>query len=373
MKKLLLAIALIFPICVCAQQKLTHKQKRYIKTAQELDILKYLPDTTDWDPSTFWNCVTINNSPLQEELEKFKKPRDLALQAYKEVEKKKAACFIMNMSYNPKYEEELNKTIHDEILGVGCVDNNIIFRIREDDEVNAFCTPDGYIYINSGLFYKMVSPHNMLVGVIAHEVTHYMFRHMLIHEHMVLKRMRANNITAAIALIGVATANAVAASKGAMMDSAQVARNYQGIVDGVKEWTTAYHYRYGRENELTSDIVAYRFLEYTGRDPEDYIRALELLGKYTIDNETDRYDDHPCIEDRIGVLRALEPAYRSNSYDNFVFVSPEQDSLYHLYRDCERLQHFSFRDIHLIPIDDVEEEEREICKYCNNRKEQEKK
>ena len=368
MKKLLLIFALVFPICICAQQKLTRKQKRYIRTAKELDILQYLPDTTDYDPSTFWNSVTINNRPLQEELAKFQNPRDLALQAYEEVENKKAHMFFMNRSYNPNTEGDNNAFLRHELLGVGCVDDNIFFRIYRADEMNAFCTPDGYIYINSGLLENKDLKYDMLVGILAHEVTHYMFRHMLIHEHMVLKRMRANNIVAAIALIGSATANAVAASKGGSMDSATVARNYQGIIDGAKEWTKAYHYRYGRENELTSDIVAYRFLEYIGRNPEDYIKALELLKMYTIDDMTDRYDDHPCFEDRIGVLRALEPAYRPNSYDNYVFVCPEsQDTLYHIYRDCDKLQS-CHETVQIMPVDDVSEEGRNLCEYCKNRK-----
>lgn len=323
MKRLLIILALIIPVCICAQQKLTRKQKKYLKLAQQLDILDYLPDTTDFDPSTFWNCVTKNNAPLQEELAKFRNPKDLARQAYEEVEKRKDACYMINMTYDPSIEGELNSLYHQALIGNSCLEGNIMFRVRLDDEINAFCTPDGWVYINEGLIYRVNGNYTMVLGVLAHEVAHYMFKHMLIHEHMALKRKRANSIVAAIALIGVATANAVAASKGAMMDSTTVSNNYQNIVEGANEWSTAYRYRYGRENELMSDIAAYRFLEYTGRDPEEYIKVLEILDGYWMGDSTDRYDDHPSPKDRIGVLRALPPAYRIVDEES---ASPQSNS-----------------------------------------------
>lgn len=313
MKKLFLIIALVIPVCICAQQKLTRKQKKAVKLAQKLDVLEYLPNTSDQNPSTFWNSVTRNNKPLQEELAKFNSPSGLAKEAYEVVERKKFECSIMNMSYDPNTEGERNEAFRRDLIGKNCLDGNITFRVNADNEINAYCTPDGYIYINYGLIENTES-YDMVLGVLAHEVAHYMFRHMLIHEHMTLKRKRANSVAAAITLVGVATANAVAASNGGQADQEALNKNYQGIVDGANEWTTAYHYRYGRENELMSDITAYRFLEYVGADPEQYIRMLEILNGYWFGTSTDRYDDHPSPEDRIAVLRALTPAYRNNKH-----------------------------------------------------------
>lgn len=49
-------------------------------------------------------------------------------------------------------------------------------KVINDDEVNAFTTPGGYIYINSGLI-KRVNNEAELVGVICHEMGHAVKRH----------------------------------------------------------------------------------------------------------------------------------------------------------------------------------------------------
>lgn len=312
MKQLLLIAAIIMSVCVCAQeptQKLTRKQKRYIKTAQQLDVLQYLPAQSDMNPATFWDSVTLNNKPLQEELERFNNLKGLAKSAVEKVSKAISNAFVMNASYScSSNEAEVNETLHTILLGKDSKHTDITFRVNHDSELNAFCTPDGYIYINNGLFEALDGNFAMVNGVLAHELTHYLYKHALRHELNALKRQRKNSIAAALSVAAVGVANMYAAAGGAPVDTAAQKKSYQSIIDGAKEWTEAYYYRYGREEELESDIVAYRFLEWIGADPESYIKMLEIISGPWIGRETERYDDHPSVEDRIGVLRALPPA-----------------------------------------------------------------
>ncbi len=298
-------------ISVCAQQpqqKLTRKQKRYIKIAKELDVLQYLPAQSDLCPTTFWDSVTINNQPLQEDIERFNNPKGLAKSAVKKVNQMISKNYIFNMSYHSNDEERVNRVFRDYMLGKDYRDKRITFRIRTDSDINAYCTPDGYIYFNSGLIDALADNTDMLDGVLAHELTHYFFKHALRHEFSTLKRQRSNNIAAAISVAAVGIANMYAASSGAPTDSAAQRKTYENIIDGANEWTEAFYYRYGREEELVTDIVAFRFLEWMGANPECYIKMLEIINGPWAGKETDRYDDHPSPEDRIGVLRALAPA-----------------------------------------------------------------
>lgn len=48
--------------------------------------------------------------------------------------------------------------------------------IRDDNTLNAFCTPGGYIYIYTGLI-KFLDAEDQLAGVLAHEIAHADFRH----------------------------------------------------------------------------------------------------------------------------------------------------------------------------------------------------
>ena len=50
------------------------------------------------------------------------------------------------------------------------------FAVVDDDDVNAFSLPGGYVFLNSGLV-KETATDNELAGVIAHEVAHVAARH----------------------------------------------------------------------------------------------------------------------------------------------------------------------------------------------------
>ena len=369
--KILISLALIVPLSISAQQDLSRKEKSYIKTAQKLDILKYLPVSTDLNPCTFWNNVTLNNATLQKELTKFKNPSGLAKDAYDKVKRSEALLSIKNNNYNPQKEGDINNTFRSVLVGEGCAGENITFRIDHNYELNAYCTPDGFIYINDGLLEKVNGNFNMVNGILAHEVTHYMFRHHLIHEHMALKRQRANKIGAAIAVVGIGAANMAAASGGAYVDASS---SYQNIIEGADEWSTAYYYRYGREEELVSDITAFRFLEWIGGDPQDYIKSLEIISGPWMGRPTDRYDDHPSAEERIGVLKALEPApfrrtinnqdtsSETSSYDVFV-CTDEIENKYHRTKECKLLK-MCKGNIQKMEPEEAEDKGFERCTIC---------
>lgn len=309
MKRITYVIIFLLPSILMAQQKLTRQEKKYAKTAQELDVLNLLPDSTDYDPSTFWKCITRNNSKLQKMLALFENPKGLAKDAYNEVEWKKSMVSIENMYYDPKVEGHINNTFHHAILGDNWDGDKITFRVRHENIINAYSTPDGFVYIFEGLMNKVEGNSTMINGALAHEVAHYLFKHMLVHEYMTLKREKSNKIGAAVAILGLAAANAAAAvATGGAAKEEDMEKHYQSIIEGSEERSLAYQYRYGREEEIVSDIIAYRFLEWTGRNPELYITLMGYLNLDNITEKTKRYDDHPSGMERIGVLRALKPA-----------------------------------------------------------------
>ena len=311
MKKLLIIIALMMPVCVIAQQpakKLTRQEKRYIKLANRLDILKCLPDTAIHQQGLFWKSVVEKNEDFNQMMEFFVEPTGLAKEALSKVKSAEGLNMFMNMSYDERKEGHQNKLLHGIMFGDSTAYKDITFRMNYDKDFNAFTTPDGYIYVNTGVLDKIDPDYDLMYGILAHEITHYLLKHQLIHEYMALKRERANKITAGIATIGVGIANMVGASYGGPVDTLTQKKTYEGIKAGAEEWTKAYRYRYGREEELTADIVAFRFLEWIGEDPNKYIEVLQKMEGGWLTRETDRYDDHPSPQDRIGVLKALTPA-----------------------------------------------------------------
>ncbi len=73
------------------------------------------------------------------------------------------------------------RSLRDRILGSGQVAHRNDFawevKIIDDDEtLNAFCTPGGYIYVYSGLI-KFLDSESELLGVLGHEIAHAALRH----------------------------------------------------------------------------------------------------------------------------------------------------------------------------------------------------
>ena len=69
-----------------------------------------------------------------------------------------------------------------------------------------------------------------------------------------------------------------------------------------------FHYKYDREQEIEADIVAYRFLEWIGIDPAEFIMALERTNLDNLTGAGEKDSDHPSTEFRVGLLKQLEPA-----------------------------------------------------------------
>ncbi len=80
-----------------------------------------------------------------------------------------------------KYEYDYIKAMRNKILASGQVTLKDKFLweikiIKDDNTLNAFCTPGGYIYIYTGLI-KYLSNGDELAGVLGHEIAHADLRH----------------------------------------------------------------------------------------------------------------------------------------------------------------------------------------------------
>lgn len=82
-----------------------------------------------------------------------------------------------------QYPEAYNhiRRIRDSILSTGIVDYDDVFEwqvfiIKDDETLNAFCTPGGYIYFFTGII-KFLDDESQFAGVLAHEMVHAAKRH----------------------------------------------------------------------------------------------------------------------------------------------------------------------------------------------------
>ncbi len=313
MRKLVLFLIILIPVTIVAQKR---KYEKYIK---KYDVLQYLPAEKAGNPSVFWRCVVNNNPALNKYIDKILEPKGLFKKAVNEV----AAMNVKNEAADriaPKLEsEELDKDLHRAMLGDSCHGEKIKFCVLNIDEWNASSTPDGHIYINYGLMKRLNFKDYLLAGVLAHEIAHYMLRHILIHRYKYLKKERENNIGAAIGMTGTAIGNLAAASAGVSNGSSEEQKQqYQQIWDNAKKQTAAFYYKYGRDEEIEADIIAYRFLEWVGIDPQKYIETLNMINLDSLTGAGEEDSDHPSTEDRVGILSQLKPA-------NFIIKETQEE------------------------------------------------
>ena len=189
-------------------------------------------------------------------------------------------------------DEPMQRRVRDigQRLAAVCDRRELIyhFAVVEDEEVNAFSLPGGWIYLNEGLVKKTAND-DELAGVIAHEVGHIAARH-------AVKRYESGLGMQIVQLASLATRQAAAAQgAGIAMQAAQLA--------------------YARDDELEADRLGVKYLKAAGFDPKGMLTFLETLRE--VNEDTSHYlprgfvrphyaMTHPYVPDRIrGVKEAI--------------------------------------------------------------------
>ncbi len=119
--------------------------------------------------------------------------------------------------------------------------------------INAFALPGGPIFITEGLL-RLLRTEGEVAGVLGHEIGHVIARHSA-------ERLAKQQLTQG--LIG-----AVVVGSGDY-NTAQMAQVVGSIIN----------MKYGREDEIESDILGVRIVAETGYDPRAMLRVMEVLAK----------------------------------------------------------------------------------------------
>ena len=173
------------------------------------------------------------------------------------------------------------------------------YRCVNDENINAFALPGGFIYINRGVI-EAADDEAQLAGVLAHETSHVALRH------------GTNQVSKAEAwripfgLVG------VAGGLGGLMAQVGSGFTLHSIV-----------LKYSRDDEIQADVLGTQILYDSGYDP----RALaQFFEKVDADSKRKRlaqfFSDHPHpgnrterVDEEVEKLGGPEPNYRSDSDD----------------------------------------------------------
>ncbi len=135
------------------------------------------------------------------------------------------------------------------------------FKVIEDDDINAFSLPGGFVYVNSGLLNYVQSDHE-LAAVLAHEIAHSSHHHMT---YLLKEQSRLDGRIALVLLAGMLT-KMNATDLGNVLIGAQLVKIAR--VSG-----------YGQKAEFDADRTAVDYLAKSKYNPVGMVTFLERLSR----------------------------------------------------------------------------------------------
>jgi len=162
--------------------------------------------------------------------------------------------------------------------------NGYHVNILDSDEINAFATSGGHIFITKGLIDATTSE-DTLAAVLAHEVSHIQLQHGL-------KAIKNSRITQALLVTGTSAAGAAGNS-----DIAQLVDVFGDSINEVV--TTMVTNGYSRTQEYEADSMAMSLLDLAGYEPSSLVDVLKVLEKTQSSHPGGFNKTHPSPTDRI--------------------------------------------------------------------------
>ena len=154
--------------------------------------------------------------------------------------------FVTDIDSNARVQR-----VFDRITAV-CDRKDIVYTVRiiDDETINAFSIPGGFVYIHKGLLAK-IKDDDQLAAVLGHEVGHITAKH-------ALKRIQN--------------------SYGALlMQVAAVGSGNANLAVGVNAIMTSLYFAYSQEDEFQADQLGIKYMKRAGYDPNKMIDVFKIL------------------------------------------------------------------------------------------------
>ena len=164
------------------------------------------------------------------------------------------------------------------------------FFVVENNEINAFAGPAGYIYVHTQTILAARNA-SELAGVIAHEIGHVQRRHIANNYN----RQRNTEIGYRAAVLAAAMLGGGAAAAATQVGGGLAA--------------TAFLNSFGREAEMEADSFAIEAMPRAGYDPNGLVTFFETLQHETNGAPADFLSSHPATADRAAAARAQIAAH----------------------------------------------------------------
>jgi predicted Zn-dependent protease len=167
--------------------------------------------------------------------------------------------------------------------------------LLDTDEINAFATSGGHIFISRGLIASAKSE-DALAGVVAHEIAHIQLQHSI-------KAIKTNRITQALLVTGASAAGAVTG-----YDVNELTDIFNESVGEIV--TTMVNNGYSQAQEFDADTTALEMLAAAGYNPSGLLDMLKELQKTQSGHSGGFNKTHPAPDKRVASAEKSLNKYR---------------------------------------------------------------
>ena len=162
------------------------------------------------------------------------------------------------------------------------------FLVLDSDDINAFATPGGHIFITRGLI-RCCRTEDALAAVLAHEIGHVQLRHGM-------KAIEQARMTEALSIL----AQEGAKSFGSQ-EVAQLTQAFGGVISDIT--STMINKGYSRSSEYQADAAALSILQRMGYNPGALTDMLGVMARQMKPGGSDFAKTHPAPQSRIAELK----------------------------------------------------------------------
>ena len=168
------------------------------------------------------------------------------------------------------------------------------FLVLNSNEINAFATPSGLIFVTRGLL-RCCRTEDALAAVLAHEIGHVQLRHGM----QAIEKARVTEALTTIATEGAKTFGS--------REVAALTQTFGGTITDITG--TLINKGYARSSEYGADQVAVMLLKRVGYDPNGLVEMLAVMQKNLKAGGLDFAKTHPAPDDRIAEIQKKRLAY----------------------------------------------------------------
>ena len=175
--------------------------------------------------------------------------------------------------------------------------------IVDDNSINAFAGPGGYIGINSGLILQTQSE-SQLAAAIAHEIVHVVKRH-IAHNIAQMKSLHIPNMLALATAIALGANGQGAAAAGIL--SSSTALSFDNML------------QFSKQQEQQADSYGILTLHKAGFNPHAMAQFFQMLQHFHLrygHNSFSMFSSHPPTHKRIGNALSVASQFKPSTYNN---------------------------------------------------------